>query len=115
MSVVSLCRGLQGGEHVPAGSPRAGGGAHRGNSCSSNPNSCSAPGPKKSVGFPLPLKGPWSKVDLPCVPYRSVRALWDGRLTDSGKGKSISSGGGVCNIFFSRNRMCAKDRRLAGL
>lgn len=78
MSVVSLCRGLQGGEHVPAGSPRAGGGAHRGNSCINNPSSCSAPGPKKSVGFPLPLKGPWSKVNLPCVPYRSVRVLWDG-------------------------------------
>lgn len=47
--------------------------------------------------------------------FRSVRALREGILTDSGKGKSISSGGGICNIFFSRIKLCAKDWSLAGL
>lgn len=32
--------------------------------------------PRTSLGFPLPLKGPWSKVDVPCIPFSSVRALW---------------------------------------
>lgn len=58
-------------------------GLREGNSCLRNPNSCSAAGPKKSVGFPLSLQGPWYKVDLP---FRSVGARWDGRLTDSGQG-----------------------------
>lgn len=57
----------QGGEQIPAGSSRVGEGAWRGNSCICDPDSCSAAAPKTSVGFPLPLEGPRSKVDLPCI------------------------------------------------
>lgn len=76
---------LQGAEQIPA----------RGLDGSSinDPNSWSAAGPKKSAGFPLSLEGPWSKVDLPCDPFRSVRALWDGSVADSVRGINHSGFG----------------------
>lgn len=85
-AMVALCKGLQGGDQISAGSSRAGEGIYRGNwdrtatvSVTKFLFCCWA---TRNVGFAVFLKGPWSQVDVTLT----------GWYFGSAKGKSISAG-----------------------